>query len=100
MTTEVYSEFLSEIDEMNQKGFTSTLENLMINKTEVTSRWEENSKQYMTLKFEVSLIEYEADKDGNIVSGKKDGYTDITEFWTFAQGDQASDWKVSGVETP
>ena len=100
MTTEVYSEFMNEIAEMNSKGHTSTLENLMINKTEVTSTWEENSTKYITLKFDVSLIEYEADKNGNIISGNKDGHTDITEFWTFAQESLAKDWKVSGVENP
>ncbi|MDC0254419.1 Tim44 domain-containing protein [Bacteriovoracales bacterium] len=100
MTTEVYSEFMNEIGEMNSKGHTSTLENLMVNKTEVTSSWEENSTKYITLKFDVSLIEYEADKNGNIISGNKDGYTDITELWTFAQEGLGKDWKVSGVETP
>ncbi len=100
MTTEVYLEFMDEIAEMNSKGHTSTLENLMVNKTEVTDSWEEHSKKHMTLKFEVSLIEYEADKNGNIVSGNKDSYTDITEFWTFTQEGQGRDWKVSGVETP
>ena len=100
MTTEVYSEFMNEITEMNSKGHTSTLENLMVNKTEVTDSWEESSKKHMTLKFEVSLIEYEADKNGNIISGNKDGYTDITEFWTFTQEGHGTDWKVSGVENP
>ena len=100
MTTEVYSEFMSEITEMNSKGHTSTLENLMVNKTEVTDSWEENSKKHMTLKFEVSLIEYEADKNGNIISGSKDGFTDITEFWTFSQESLDKDWKLSGVENP
>ena len=100
MTTEVYSEFMNEIAEMNNKGYTSTLENLMVNKAEVTSSWEENSTKYITLKFDVSLIEYEADKNGNIISGSKDGYKDITEFWTFAQEGLGRDWKVSGVEAP
>ena len=100
MTTEVHSEFMNEIAEMNSKGHTSTLENLMVNKTEVTDSWEENSTKYMTLKFEVSLIEYEADKNGNIISGNKDSYTDITEFWTFSQENHGRDWKVSGVENP
>ena len=100
MTAEVYSEFMNEIAEMNGKGHTSTLENLMINKTEATSSWEENSTKYITLKFDASLIEYEADKNGNIISGSKDGYTDITEFWTFAQEGLGKDWKVSGVENP
>ena len=45
-------------------------------------------------------ISGEIDKNGNIVSGNKDSYTDITEFWTFTQEVQGADWKVSGVETP
>lgn len=98
MTPEVYNEFMSEINEMNTKGHTSTLENLMINKTEIVSSWDEDSKKYMTLRFSVSLIEYEADKEGKIVSGKKDGYTDINELWTFEKEGMVSDWKVSGVE--
>ncbi len=98
MTTEVASEFQNEITEMDNKGHTSTLENLMIQQSQIVSSWNELELQCATIKFDVSLIEYESDTNGNIVSGSKDSYTDISEYWTFTKAPYDSHWKVSAVE--
>jgi predicted lipid-binding transport protein (Tim44 family) len=100
MTSEIYNEFTNEIEEMKQKGHSSTLENLMINNSTPVASWNENNSKFITYKFDVSLIEYESDANGNIVSGKKDDYTDISEFWTFTQDGYGNDWKVTAVENP
>lgn len=100
MTNEVYDEFQSEINQMNKLGHTSTLENLMINHSEAVASWKEDQSDFITIKFDVSLIEFESDEKGQVVSGKKEGFTDISEFWTFSQSTMDNDWKVCSVESP
>lgn len=98
MTSEIASEFSSEIDEMKSKGHTSTLENLMVEDIKLVSSWNELEMQCATLKFDVSLIEYETDTSGNLISGDKEQYTNMTEYWTFSKSPYDSNWKVCAVE--
>jgi len=100
MTDEIHTELMNEIQEMNQKGHTSTLENVMINNSEAVSSWAEQSTKFVTFKFDISLIEYELDQNGQVVRGKKDGYTDVSEYWTFCQNGYGQDWLVSAIENP
>lgn len=100
MTTLVEEEFQKEIDEMKSNGVTSTLENLMIERTQVVSSWNELEMQCATIKFDVSLIEYETNEQGEIVNGSKDQHTRITEYWTFSKSPSDENWKVCAVENP
>jgi predicted lipid-binding transport protein (Tim44 family) len=98
MTSEISSEFSSEIEEMKSKGHTSTLENLMVQDIKIVSSWNELEMKCATLKFDVSLIEYETDANGNVISGDKDQYTTMTEYWTFSKSPYDNNWKVCAVE--
>ncbi len=100
LTSEIYTDLNNEIDEMTKKGHTSTLENLMLTSSQAVSSWNEDQTKFITFKFNASLIEYEADQNGNVVAGKKDAYTDINEFWTFSQSGYGNSWKVSAIENP
>lgn len=97
---DVFNEFTNEINEMKQKGHTSTLENLMINSSACVASWNEEDNKYVTLKFDVSLIEYECDQKGIVISGSKENPTDISEFWTFSKQGSGHNWLVSAIENP
>lgn len=98
MTSEISSEFSSEIEEMKSKGHTSTLENLMVQDIKIVSSWNELEMKCATLKFDVSLIEYETNANGDVISGDKDQYTTMTEYWTFSKSPYDNNWKVCAVE--
>jgi hypothetical protein len=100
MTPIVEEEFNKEITEMNDKGHTSTLENLMVENTQIVSSWNELEVLCATVKFDVSLIEYESDTNGNVVNGSKTDYTRMTEYWTFSKSPNDDNWKVCAVENP
>lgn len=98
MTSEIYDEFVNEINEKNKNGITSTLENLMINSSQAVSSWHEDDGEYVTIHFQVSLIEYEKDQTGQIVSGSQSEYTDINEYWTYVKTHNESTWKLCALE--
>ena len=98
MTHDILSQFKSEFDEMNLKDHSSTLENIMINDTQVVQTWSEEGSDFAKMLFNVSLIEYESDKDGNVISGLKGIPTDLDESWVFTKDPGENEWRLCGID--
>lgn len=98
MTDEILMQFKMEFDQMDSKGHISTLENIMINDSQVTQSWSEDGSDYAKMIFSVSLIEYESDKEGNVISGLKGIPTDLDEAWLFTKAPGQNDWKLCGID--
>ncbi len=90
--------FVNEFDSMKGKGILNSLENIAVRKVEPTEVWQETDKDYVTVLFTASLLDYTVDeKTGTLISGDKMNPVKFLEFWTFCREIGTRQWKLSAI---
>ena len=68
---------------------------------EVTEAWQEQGRDYVTVRLQVSLIDYITDERGTrMLDGSQAEPVRLDEFWTFVRGVGPNRWKLSAIEQP
>jgi predicted lipid-binding transport protein (Tim44 family) len=97
-TAEMEEFFKARIDAMKADGKINRLENIAVRKVEPTEVWREMGKDYITVLFTASLLDYTVDDvTGQIVAGDRATPVKFEEFWTFCRDIGASRWQLSGI---
>ena len=91
--------FANEFDSMKGKGVSNCLENIAVRKVEPTEVWQEIDKDYVTVLFTASLLDYTLDdKTGTVISGDKINPVKFLEYWTFCRDIGTRQWKLSAID--
>lgn len=99
VTGEMNEFFSNEFDSMNRSGISNHLENIAVRKVEPTEVWQETDKDYVTVLFTASLLDYTVDdKTGTVISGDKINPVKFREFWTFCREIGTRQWKLSAID--
>ena len=90
--------FTNEFESMKERGIINYLENIAARKVEPTEVWQETDKDYVTVLFTASLLDYTVDeKTGTVISGDKISPVKFLEFWTFCRDIGTRQWKLSAI---
>ncbi len=90
--------FTTEFESMKERGIIDYLENIAVRKVEPTEVWQETDKDYVTVLFTASLLDYTVDeKTGTVISGDKMNPVKFLEFWTFCRDIGTRQWKLSAI---
>ncbi len=100
LTTEMFGVLQAQIDKLKGLRQTNIVDGIEIRGAEVSEAWQESGQDYVTVCFEVSLIDYTIDDaTGTVVDGSRTVPQVITEFWTFARPVGPNRWKLSAIQT-
>lgn len=100
LTTQVYSNFKKQIDELNNQNriLKSSLISFLSNK--IDNIVVKNKNINIDVLFEMEQINFVEDKDGNIIMGSKKKIQKVKEKWTFEKktGDKTNFWLIKNIE--
>ena len=88
-----------DIEEMRRQKTINKLENINIEKSEFIEVWQENGFDFITVRYEVSLLDYIVkEESGEHVSGSSSAPIHFIEHWTWARKTGPNGWFLSAIE--
>ncbi len=98
LTEEMQGEFRKQIEDLRAKRHMNKLENIAVRAVEMTEAWQEQGRDYVTVRFLANLLDYTVDEDsGKIVSGSDAEPVKFEEFWTFVRPVGPNPWRLSAI---
>ena len=101
VTTEIASSLESELTGLKASGHINHIENVAVRQTQIMEAWQEQGKEYVTLRFYANLLDYTVDeKTGAVVEGDKNQPKKFEEYWTYLRevGRPDSPWLLTAIE--
>jgi predicted lipid-binding transport protein (Tim44 family) len=99
LTEEMVGEFRTLIDESRAAGRVNKLENITVRSVEPVSAWQEQGKDYLTVRYLASLLDYTVDeRTGAVVQGDDSAPVKFEEYWTWVRPVGPNGWKLSAIQ--
>jgi predicted lipid-binding transport protein (Tim44 family) len=99
LTQEISTELQAQCDRLRGAGQTNLVERIDIRRAELTEAWQENGRDYATVYFAASMLDYTvSDATGAVVEGSKTDPQDVEEFWTFTRPVGHQPWQLSAIQ--
>jgi|RhiMetdeSRZDD1v2_1073273.scaffolds.fasta_scaffold318902_2 predicted lipid-binding transport protein (Tim44 family) len=77
------------------------LDKLTVEGSTVTEAWQEYGKDFVTVRFQASVLDYTVDETtGAIVDGTNTAPSAFDEFWTFTRPVGPNPWRLSAIQQP
>lgn len=100
LTPEMYTELQTQCDGLRAAGRTNRVERADLRRSEITEAWQESGRDYVTVCFAGSLLDYTVeDATGAVVAGSATQRETIEEFWTFSRPVGPNPWRLSAIQT-
>ena len=98
MTEEMEEAFGKQIDTARAKGQMNKLENITVRSVEMTEAWQEQGRDYVTVRFLANLLDYTVDKTtGKVVDGSDSVPVKFEEYWTWVRSVGPNPWRLSAI---
>jgi len=98
LTDEMYRILQGEAQQMKKEGKFNKLENIAVRKVEISEAWQEEGKDFITVRFLANLLDYTVSESGELLSGSKTEPVKFEEFWTFVRPVGNNPWQLSGID--
>lgn len=98
LTPEMQVIFRQDIDSQRQRGEINRLENIAVREVEIAEVWQEEGQDYLTVRFQASLLDYTTDETGKVISGSDVEPVKFEEYWTFTRPVGPNRWKLSAIQ--
>ena len=98
LTPEMQVNFKQQIDELKAAGTINRLENIAVREVDITEAWQEEGRDYLTVRFLASILDYTTDETGKVVSGSDTAPVKFEEYWTFSRPVGPNPWKLSAIQ--
>jgi len=100
ITPEMYSNLQLQCEELRAAGRTNRVERADLRRSEITEAWQESGRDYVTVYFAGSLLDYTVDDaTGAVVEGSSTQRENVEEFWTFTRSVGPNPWRLSAIQT-
>jgi predicted lipid-binding transport protein (Tim44 family) len=98
LTEEVQEDFRKQIEELRANRQVNKLENISVRSVELTEAWQEQGKDYITVRFLANLLDYTVDEaSGKMLSGSDSEPVKFEEFWTWVRPVGPNPWRLSAI---
>ena len=100
VTPELFVELQGQANELRAAGRTNRVERADLRRCEITEAWQESGRDYVTVYFTGSLLDYTVDDaTGAVVAGSSTQRENVEEFWTFTRPVGPNPWRLSAIQT-
>ncbi|HPL62255.1 MAG TPA: Tim44 domain-containing protein [Syntrophales bacterium] len=100
LTEEMFDVFQGEAENLKAERKFNKLDNIAVRTVDIVEAWQEEGKDFITVKFLASLVDYVTDESGKVISGSKTDPVKFEEYWTFTRQVGNNPWKLSAVTQP
>ena len=101
LTQEMHEAFREQIEELRAKRHINKLESIAVRSIELTEAWQEQGLDYITVRYQASLLDYTAEEiSGKIVAGSDREPVKFEESWTWVRPVGPNAWRLSAIHQP
>jgi predicted lipid-binding transport protein (Tim44 family) len=101
LTPEMLTTLQKDCDRIRAQSRVNHIEQIAIRTADLVEVWQENGQDYVTLRFDASLLDYTTeDATGAVVEGSPSEPTAFEEFWTFTRPVWAKAWRLTAIQQP
>ncbi|MBF0272981.1 MAG: Tim44 domain-containing protein [Magnetococcales bacterium] len=102
LTDRMWSMIERHAQERQAAGRRDILEKIQFHVAEVSEAWQEAGEDWITVHFQVQMLEYETDVAGNVLKGDSSRPIMAEEYWTFCRpvGSRNPNWYLSAIQQP
>ncbi len=97
MTDELYRIITEDIDRLKAEKKINRLENIAVRSVDLTEVWQEEGKDFITVKFYANLLDYTTDEAGQLLAGSKTDPVKFEEYWTVTRPVGPNAWQLSAI---
>ncbi len=98
LTDEMFGILQGDADDLKRKKQINRLENIAVRTVDVTEVWQENGKDFITVRFCANLLDYTVDEaSGQVLAGSKTDPVKFDEYWTFTRPVGNYPWQMSAI---
>lgn len=98
LTPEMQVVFRQQIDELRAAGTINRLENIAVREVDITEAWQEEGKDFLSVRFLASILDYTTDETGKVIAGSDTEPVKFEEYWTFCRPVGPNPWKLSAIQ--
>jgi predicted lipid-binding transport protein (Tim44 family) len=98
MTEEMQDAFGKQMEAARAKRQINKLENITVRSVEPTEAWQEQGRDYVTVRFLANLLDYTVDETtGKVVDGSDSVPVKFEEFWTWMRPVGSGPWQLCAI---
>ncbi|HQB14883.1 MAG TPA: Tim44 domain-containing protein, partial [Syntrophales bacterium] len=98
LTDEMFRILQSEAEQMQRDKKFNKLENIAVRNVEIAEAWQEEGRDYITVRFLANLLDYTVSERGELLDGSKTDPVKFEEYWTFVRPVGNNPWQLSGID--
>jgi predicted lipid-binding transport protein (Tim44 family) len=100
LTPEIFENLRSQVNELRGAQQTNRVERVDIRRNDISEAWQETGRDYVTVYFEGTLLDYVVDdRTGSVVQGSSTERQRFEEFWTFTRPVGPNAWRLSAIQS-
>jgi len=98
LTDDMYRIMQDDAEKMKREGKFNKLENIAVRTVEISEAWQEQGKDYITVRFLANLLDYTVSENGELLTGSKTDPVKFEEYWTLVRPVGNNPWQLSGID--
>jgi predicted lipid-binding transport protein (Tim44 family) len=98
LTPEMHGVLQGQCDELKGSGRTNNVEQIQIERCELTEIWQEGGQDFATVHLAGTLRDYTLDAAGRVVAGSRTETEKFAEYWTFTRPVGPNVWKLAAIQ--
>jgi predicted lipid-binding transport protein (Tim44 family) len=99
LAPEMYETMQKDCDRMRAEGRIDRMENIAVRSVDVTEAWQESGRDYITVHFLASMLDYTIDeRTTDVIKGSRSEPVKFEEYWTFVRPVGPNPWRLSAIQ--
>jgi predicted lipid-binding transport protein (Tim44 family) len=99
LTPEIYETMQKDCERMRAERRIDRMENIAVRSVDVTEAWQESGRDYITVHFLASMLDYTIDERTNdVIKGSRSEPVKFEEYWTFVRSVGPNPWRLSAIQ--
>jgi predicted lipid-binding transport protein (Tim44 family) len=99
LTPEMYEAMQKDTERMRAEHRIDRMENIAVRSVEVTEAWQESGRDYVTVHFLASMLDYTIDeRTDQVIKGTRSEPVKFEEYWTFVRPAGPNPWRLSAIQ--
>jgi predicted lipid-binding transport protein (Tim44 family) len=99
LTPEIYETMQKDCERMRAERHIDRMENIAVRSVDVTEAWQESGRDYTTVHFLASMLDYTIDEQTNdVIKGNRNEPVKFEEYWTFVRPVGPNPWRLSAIQ--
>jgi predicted lipid-binding transport protein (Tim44 family) len=99
LTPELAETLQKDCERLRAEHRIDRMENIAVRSVDVTEAWQENGRDYVTVRFLANMLDYTVDeRTDQVLKGSRSEPVKFEEYWTFVRPVGPNPWRLSAIQ--